>query len=391
MLLCHLFNLRKATLGPPLKRVMGAGVLAMGLVGCGVGMSPEAREAARPRPVVVRGGTPDGGSTGIALTSDDVVEANTGTLVAGLVGQIAGRPIYAHRVLEPLEAELAHLGQRQSRSVFRKQARELILRRIQGLVQDRLYLNEAERSLTPRERQNLDTFAMLQRRELVRRHGRGSEMLADRTLRAETGRTLEQTLRDNRDLLIVGTYRRREIEPLINVTRRDVERYYRDHNAQFNPPDTRTVRVIYTMRQANAEAVKTQLETGSRFVDVAADPALNGNRGGATLLTVEGDQSFGPEVAPALAVLEEGAWMGPVFTPASRRYYFIEVEALTRGDKQPLAEAQIEIERILRDQQRERLSRQGFDKLRRTASVTQEQQMADAVTRIAEARFATGG
>ena len=48
--------------------------------------------------------------------------------VAGLVGQVAGEPIYAHRVLEGLEPQLTSLA-RQSPNVFRRQARELILGR----------------------------------------------------------------------------------------------------------------------------------------------------------------------------------------------------------------------------------------------------------------------
>ena len=239
--------------------------LAAGTTGCQLGSTAEQREAARPKPVLVRGGTPDGGVVSNAGRAKEAgasaetperepkrteagPEDEAVLPVAGLVGQIAGQPIYAHHVLAPLEAELASLGRRQPRATFRTRARALILQRIQGLVQDRLVLDEAERSLTAAERGGLDRFVELQRRDLVRRFGRGSEVLADRTLRTQTGNTLEQTLRDDRERLIVITYRRRSIEPLVNVTRRDVERYYRDHEETFNPPDRRTVRVIYTTR-----------------------------------------------------------------------------------------------------------------------------------------------
>jgi len=267
-----------------------------------------------------------------------------GQPVAGLVGQVAGQPVYAHRVLEGLENQLRSLS-RQSPPVFRRQARELILARIQSLVQDRLYLDEAKGALTPAERANLDRFVDLQRQDLVRRHGRGSEALADQTLRAATGRTLEERLRDERDGLIVSTYRSRTIEPLVNVTRRDVERYYRDNIEAFNPPDQRTVRSIYTVRAADVQEIARRLNAGEDFVTVADDP-LNQNPGGAATTTFAGDDAFGDAIAPTLVGLTQGAWAGPVREPVRGREYFIYLEKIERGDRRSLEDAQLEIERL---------------------------------------------
>jgi len=83
--------------------------------------------------------------------------------------------------------------------------------------------------------------------------------------------------------------------------------------------------------------------------------------------------------------------VGPVREPVRGRDYFVLLEKIERGDRRTLEDAQLEIERLLRDQQRERLARQSFDKLRRNASVTEEQRMADAVLDIAESRYSAGG
>lgn len=359
---------------------------AAGLGGCNADERIAAREAARPQPVVTRADPAEPAFAGEPVVAEPDPAARP---VAGLVGQVAGQPIYAHRVLEGLEEQLTSLG-RQSPTAFRRQARELILGRIQGLVQDRLYLNEAKGSLTPGERANLDRFVDLQRQELVRRHGRGSAALADQTLRATTGRTLQETLRDDRDLLIVGTYRSRAIEPLVNVTRRDVDRYYRDRADEFNPPDRRTVRLIYTTREQDSAEIARRLAAGEDFARVAGDPLNQNPRADATM-SVAGEDAFGDALAPALAALDEGGWTGPVREPVRGRDYFVYLEKLERGERRSLEDAQLEIERLLRDQQRERLARQSFDKLRRNASVTEEQRMADAVLDIAESRYAAGG
>ena len=371
--------------------VIGLGA-APWLGGCNADARIAAREAARPQPVVTRPQPADAAasapSTEVADAPAPAKDEPVGQPVAGLVGQVAGQPVYAHRVLEGLENQLRSLS-RQSPPVFRRQARELILARIQSLVQDRLYLDEAKGALTPAERANLDRFVDLQRQDLVRRHGRGSEALADQTLRAATGRTLEERLRDERDGLIVSTYRSRTIEPLVNVTRRDVERYYRDNIEAFNPPDQRTVRSIYTVRAADVQEIARRLNAGEDFVTVADDP-LNQNPGGSATTTFAGDDAFGDAIAPTLVELTEGAWAGPVREPVRGREYFIYLEKIERGDRRSLEDAQLEIERLLRDQQREQLFRQGYARVRRNASVTEEHRMTDAVLEIVQSRFAAG-
>ena len=81
-------------------------------------------------------------------------------------------------------------------------------------------------------------------------------------------------------------------------------------------------------------------------------------------------------MAPDLAQLEVDEWLGPVLVPAARRYYFVYLDDLERPEKRSLDEAQLDIERTLRDGQRLRLVQQGFEELRKTASVTEEQRMA---------------
>ena len=308
--------------------------------------------------------------------------------MAALVGQIAGRPIFAHDVLRDLEDQLRALGGqvaegRMSAAGFRRQAGELILRQVQGLVQNRLTLEEAERSLTRTERANLDRFRAIRRRELVRQFGQGSEALADRTLRAQAGRSLEEMLQDDRDRLVVLTYRQRKVEPLINVTRRDVERYYRDRAAEFNPPDRRDVRVLYVTDPALAERLGGLRDRGADFDRLAETAAA----GAVPMSDVEGDNPFGFADPGPYVTAGPGAVVGPLPAPGRGRYYFVAVDAVRRGVGQTEREAQIEIERLLRDRQRETLALRDFDRLRREASVTEERRMADAVTRIAEARY----
>ncbi len=334
-------------------------------------LSPDSRNLPLASPDATSGGTSGGDSAAVP--------------VEALVGQVAGKPIYAHHVLDGLEAQLQTLGRREPLPVFRDRARELIQQKIQGLVQDALILDEANRDLDERQRMGIRGFIEFQRQELLRRYGQGSQALAQRNLIEQTGSGIQQTLDDIRDRVLIRSYLERNLDPLINVDRRDIERYYRDHHAAFNPPAQRNVNIIYTLNQREATWVQEQLKSGAPFTDLALDQR-NAYPGKADLYTFEGDSAFGPVVDPALLDLEPGGWVGPLETRG--RFYFLYLHELTQEPGRTLMDAQVDIERTLRDRQSFELRRDFGQRLRERASVSDEQRMTEAVLAIAQARYA---
>lgn len=327
-----------------------------------------------------------GASGGGASVGESVIERYR---VAGMVGQVNGRAVYAHDVLEPVHETLAALGRRVeaselTRREFRQRAGELIAGRVREMVNDALLLSEAERDLTEQERQYVRYFMQQRREELVRRHGRGSTAVADRTLREQTGKGLDQTLEDIRQREIVRRYMRLRLQPRINVTRRDIERYYRDHYDEYNPPATRTLRLVRAVDAEAAATIESRLEEGDSFESVASDEALNTfqpNNGG-LMADAPGDDVFGfDELNEALAELDEGEHAGPI--DAGGAQWFLKVEQIKGGEGQSLKEVQREIEQTLRLQQFRRLSAQHERELYERGSYDSMQQMSEALLEIA--------
>ena len=303
-----------------------------------------------------------------------------------MVGQIAGQPIYAHRVLEGMEDQLQALGRRLPESQFRDQALTLIGQQVAGLVSSALIQDAAERALTPQQRQGLDFYIRYIREELLRRHGQGSLALAERNLLEETGRTLDQTLRDKRTQVMITAFFDRKLKPLINVSRRDIERYYRDNFDTFNPPTKRTVQLIFADNAEDAAYFEQQLEAGEAFDALAADPRnAYGNKAGA--MPIESNESlmFGGEIDPAVMALEQGDWVGPL--PHRGQLWFLHLKELDQPPRRSLFEAQVDIERELRARQEFTLQQQLERRLMQESTFTDIQQMAEAVLEIAVTRY----
>lgn len=306
--------------------------------------------------------------------------------VEAMVGQIAGQPIYAHHILGGMEEQLATLGRRLPPAAFRQQALTLIYEQVRGLVQDALIRDEARRSLTAQQRAGLDFYIASQREELLRRYGRGSQALAERRILEETGKTLPQNLSDIRTQVMISAYLDRNLKPLINVTRRDIERYYRDNAATYNPAARREIQLIYADTQDDAAYFLQRLHGGDPFDRLGLDER-NTYPGKADPINVESnDAMFGPNIDPAVQSLEEGQWVGPIENRGKQ--WFIQLRKLDQPDGRSLFDAQVDIERALRTRQERELQIELGEKLRQSASFTNEQRMTEAVLDIAVTRFA---
>ncbi|MEM1107730.1 MAG: peptidylprolyl isomerase [Planctomycetota bacterium] len=309
------------------------------------------------------------------------------TPVEAMVGQIAGRPIFAHHVLEDLNEQLASLGRRLPPTAFRQQAGTLIREQVGALIQNALVEDEAERNLGERERLWLEGVVASQRESFLRLYGQGSLALAERRIVEVTGQTLQQNLRDIRTRALLSTYFDRNLRPLINVTRRDIERFYRDNDATFNPPTKREIQLIYVSDESAASELVQRLDAGEPFAELAASEA-NGYAGKATPIALESnDTMFGPNVDPAVMGLAQGEWAGPL--PNRGQQWFVFVEKLEQPEQRSLFDAQVDIERALRAQQERELQIELGERLRRDASFTDEGRMTRAVLDIAVARYST--
>lgn len=323
---------------------------------------------------------------GPATASASLQNPSTYVLDA-MVGQVNGKAIYADTVLEPIAEQLGALGRQLPPAEFRQRARQLIASTIDQIVQDSLILGEADRDLSDKEREGLKQMVQRKREEILRQHGQGSLSLTEYTLQRDTGKSLDQTLNDYRQQVVVSRYLRERLFPRINVTRRDVERYYREHEAEFATKDARVLRLIRVQSDSEAEQIREKLQS-EPFPVVATDKLnLYKPTQGGVMEEVSGPAAFdSPELNEAVAKLRQGEWAGPIAFRNGQ--VFVYLEKLTQQPGKTLEQAQVEIDKLLREQQYRELSSDERSRMMKEGSFTPVDQMTDALVQIAVSRYA---
>jgi hypothetical protein len=309
--------------------------------------------------------------------------------VAAMLGQVNGQPIYAGTVLEPITEQLETLGRTLPRAEFQRRASQLISGRLVQIVADALILGEAEQRLTDREREGLRQGLQKEREELIRFWGRGSEAVADDALQAQTSRNLEQTLEDTRQKVVVQQYLRQKLFPKINVTRKDVGRYYRDHADEFNPPSQRVLRLICVKESPAAEQVQSMLDRGEPFEQTAQESVnrYHPERGGLVSETSVGDQVFGQrELNQAMLSLRAGEHSPCIRIGEASWWVF--VESLEQSPGRALKEVQLEIEDLLRRERFRDLTQKYREQMFENGSYDPIEAMADTLSEVVMARYA---
>lgn len=309
--------------------------------------------------------------------------------VDAMVGQVNGRPIYASRVFELIDRELSALGRQVPPEQFNLEARRIISGRISSIIIEALILGEAERDLNQQEQYGLQYMVKQRREELVRALGRGSEAVANAAMKEAQGTTLDEQLEEYRQGLLVKRHLQKKVLPQINISRKDIERYYARHFDTYNAPPGRVIHMIRTNKSASAERIDQRLSDHEPFLDVAADAELNQNKPDQQGLFGEfpGDQIFG------LATLNDATLKlaAGEHTPRITEngvHYWIFVRSLSDGRARPLREVQGEIEQILRRQRYNELTNRYHQHLFETGSYDSLDQMVEALVQVAMSRYA---
>jgi hypothetical protein len=274
--------------------------------------------------------------------------------VDAMVGHVNGQAIYASKVFDLVgDDELAARGGRLSRQAFGREARDIVTRRLMEVVINVLLLAEAEAALNEQQQAGLRHVLKERRAEFVRKFGAGSPEVADRRLRREEGLGLDDKVEEFRRAAIVESHKRQTLTPKINISRKDIIRYYRDHQAEFNPKSGRRIYMISTGSDTAAETIDRLLSDEARpFLEIASDAALNNHRakqGGFFAEALEGEQVFNLDALnEAVVSLESGQHTKRV--TIKETYYWLWATKTNAGKAQTLKQAQSLIRRRLIEQ-----------------------------------------
>ncbi|QQE13131.1 hypothetical protein JD969_06625 [Planctomycetota bacterium] len=334
-----------------------------------------------------------------ALSAGPIVIDQQNTLVMNaMIGQVNGNAIYADEVFSPIHDQLSALGKRLSREEFLTEIRGIppqkpgiIQQNITSIVQNALIYGDAERNLTNNERYVVKMYTQKNREFLVRMHGQGSYALADKTLKEDRGIGIEEVLENERRRFIIQRYVDSKITPLVNVSRGDIERYYRDHPEIFNPKTVRDTRLIGVTTAQAASQVQSLLSKGTSFADIAKSDLNERLRiSGGLFQNQVGDAPFTKSLDllnQKLVELVEGEYTTEPIK-IGKVHWFLSIEKLQKHKALSLRDAQIPIDKELRDQQFKKHVQQYNENLFIEGSYDNLEDMTNTLIQIAMNRYA---
>lgn len=312
--------------------------------------------------------------------------------VDAMVGQINGRPVYASEIFEQIGTDsLNRLGAARPRTDFRRESYALLQEHLMARVQSELILAEAESDLTPEQQVGLLGILKMEREKILAQFF-GSEAETQRGLQQQRGMSLEEYLEAKRQQVLVEKYLQEKLYPKINVTRRDVERYYTTHAAEFNPDPTVALRLMTVETAEKADEVDKALATGKSFEEVAREYS--------TRLAARG--GLLPPFKTTVADFRGLKWQAlnekiRALQPGQRTdrtslgtegFGWVELVSVTGGETQSLTEVYPAIENRLRVQQMDQLSRQYNLDLLKKGNFTPLDEMLAGLLDVAMARYA---
>ncbi len=130
------------------------------------------------------------------------------------------------------------------------------------------------------------------------------------------------------------------------ITAAQIEKYYNENKSKYGVPEKRTVQIILTKTEAEANAAKKEIESGKSFASVAKaksmDPATKA-AGGLIREATPGEEET--QLNNAIFAAKTDVLSGPVKTPFG--YYIYEVKSIKPGTKQSLAQVKATIKQQL--------------------------------------------
>jgi foldase protein PrsA len=131
-----------------------------------------------------------------------------------------------------------------------------------------------------------------------------------------------------------------------SVSDADVRKYYDENKTLFAEPQKRSLNVVQTETEAQAQRAKTALMDGQSFEQVAARMSIDeaSKRRGGRISVVHGQHDAALDSAVFTA--REGRLHGPVKTEAG--YYIFEVTKVTESSQQSFAQAEQTVRSLLR-------------------------------------------
>lgn len=328
------------------------------------------------------------GDPNLPVQSVPIAEA---AFIDAKIGDVNNRPVYVSDFLGPLEDRLRTEAAKRPRAEWIQMARKDIRERLVTFVEDELLRAEALNRLTPDQRSGVMTFMRQLQTAEVSKSG-GNRTAADERIREKTGQSFDEYMESEKEKNLIQ-YELRGIFRKINVSWHDIELAYEKNYELFNPNPTAFLGIIRVSKDdtGDVQLINEALGAGKDFDEVASLeqnrylPEKAGLNAKEFTGTFETSEFFAyEELNDAVRKLTPGAKAGPIEAGGSVWWIKLHrIEQKTMG----LYEAQLGIsEGITKSRQNE--ARQKYiRKLQERASVSDIDEMTDALLAVAVERY----
>ncbi len=338
----------------------------------------------------------------------DVAPSEAAAVVAALIGQINGRPIFAQEVLDPIDARLRAAARevvegRETTAYFQQEAADAITRRLRDIVTNEVYLSEAETAIPDEQRiQALDYYRQLVRQQFISEQGQGSVEAAERWARETHEQSLDEHVETVLRSELIGLQVRQEVYARVIVSWREIETAYRDQWERFHPQPFARVRVlvISSAAQEQVQQIEAALAEGRTLAELIeageVTPLLFKDEQGLFQVplaeaNVEDLTLFEQDVYQPLNAaarrLEPGETSDAVPFNEGRLVGWVTLEAVEAPPAVPLYEAQQALRAEITERKRLRQFQHFEDTLLTRQDLTNMRVMAEMVLNIARREY----
>ncbi len=211
-----------------------------------------------------------------------------------------------------------------------------------------------------------------QTRDIIHHDYDDNPTLFANTLR-ERGTTMAAFRQEVRERAIVQFMRDREVSSNIFISPFKIQQYYRQNQDRYKVNDQIKLRLIFIKRgdedrRAVAEEIARRIAAGENFEQVAqsvSEDKLTKDRGGDFGWVTR--QDLRAELADVAFKLNPQEHSGVVATPDG--FYLLQVDDAKPAHVKSISEVRDEVEKILTQQEKDRLQREWIERLKRKAHI----------------------
>lgn len=314
-------------------------------------------------------------------------------LVDEMVGQVNGKPIYADEFFQDMDARLRAEAQRLPLGEWVKMVTDNVAGKLRTETQDELLLSEFQSSLTPEQRIGVLAFVEDLRKNIQRDYG-GSTELANQRLQEEEGVTLREKVEREAERQFIIAQLRETIAKRVQVSSKDIERYYYQHIDEYQPAPEAVFRVIRVPLSSagRIDSVETCLARGQSPAEVAREYSdWAPEEGNVHTVTLESrDLSlatiWGPEPLNEASKRLEPGQVTERIDFASRAWW-VYLEEIKSPPGKSLYDVQLEIEQVVRGERIKEQEGRYWESLLQRSNMTEFDEMVRRLVAYAAERY----